>query len=419
MNKLLTIAVREFLATVRTRAFIFSVVLMPVLIVGSIYGGQWVEQAARHEQQPTRRLVVVDRAGGVLENLRWQVEAHNQERPNQQFELEEVPAADQDEDALTQALSARVRQEDLYGYVIITPDAVSGAGGCVLARKDNQLQLGQRIERWLSEAVIAARLREARLDPLQIHALRRQDIPIRELDAKTGAPVTENSMARMLTPFAFMFLLFMGTFGISQGLLTTLIEEKSSRVIEVLLSAVSPTQLLAGKILGMAAVGLLLLGVWGSVGMSSAQRYGVSELVTGYRLVIALLYFLPGFLLISALLAAVGSACNELREAQSMVFPLSLLTIIPMIFWFYIAEHPASLFSLVLSYIPPITPFVMILRICSDPDTPLWQVASTLALLWGSVVVMIWAAGKVFRVGVLMYGKPPTPAELLRWVRYS
>ena len=419
MNKLLTIAGREFLATVRTRAFIFSVVLMPVLIVGGIYGGQWVEDAARREQQSTRRLVVVDRAGDVLENIRWQVAAHNQERPNQQFELEALPDTGQDEAALITSLSERMRQEDLYGYVLIAPDAVSDTGGCVLARKDNQLQLGQRIERWLSEAVIAARLKAAQLDPAKIRALRQQDIPIRELDAKTAAPVTENNMARIMTPFAFMFLLFMGTFGISQGLLTTLIEEKSSRVIEVLLSAVSPTQLLAGKILGMAAVGLLLLGVWGSVGVSSAQRYGVSELVTGYRLIVTLLYFLPGFLLISALLAAVGSACNELREAQSMVFPLSLLTIIPMIFWFYIAEHPASLFSLVLSYIPPITPFVMVLRICSDPDTPLWQVVSTLALLWCSVLVMIWAAGKIFRVGVLMYGKPPSLRELLRWVRYA
>ena len=216
-----------------------------------------------------------------------------------------------------------------------------------------------------------------------------------------------------------MFLLFMGTFGISQGLLTTLIEEKGSRVVEVLLSAVSPTELLAGKILGLAAVGLLLLGVWGGVGYNSARTYHLTELVTGYRLTIAVLYFIPGFLLISSLLAAIGSACNELRDAQSMVFPLSLLTIIPMVCWFYIAEHPAAAFSLVLSFIPPITPFVMMLRVCSDPDTPVWQIAATLALLWGSVVTAIWAAGRVFRIGVLMYGKPPTPRELLRWVRQS
>jgi len=134
---------------------------------------------------------------------------------------------------------------------------------------------------------------------------------------------------------------------------------------------------------------------------------------------VAVLYFVPGFLLISAILAAIGSACNELKDAQSMVFPLSLLTLIPMLFWFYIVESPNSVISLALSFVPPITPFIMILRICADPDTPAWQIAATLVVLWGSVLVAIWAAGKVFRVGVLMYGKPPSVRELLRWVRYS
>ncbi len=418
MRKILTVAAREFLATVRTKAFLLSVVLMPGLIVGAIYGGEWIEKAARKEQQPLRRVAVVDRAGGVYANMVWQVAAHNAERPNQVFELESVAAGGSDDD-VTADLVARVRGGELYGYIVIPADALDGAGACVLARRDNQLRLGQRLETWVREAVIAARLRAEDLDPQRIHAVRERPVSIENVDARTGGPVSEHTMARFMTPFAFMFLLFMGTFGISQGLLTTLIEEKSSRVVEVLLSAVSPTQLLAGKILGLAAVGLLLLGVWGGVGFNSARTYHLGELVNGYRLAIAVLYFVPGFLLISSLLAAIGSACNELRDAQSMVFPLSILTIIPMVCWFYIAEHPAALFSLVLSYIPPITPFVMMLRVCSDPDTPLWQIVSTLALLWASVAVAIWAAGRVFRIGVLMYGKPPTPRELLRWVRQA
>ena len=419
MRRILTVAGREFLATVRTKAFLLSVVLMPGLILGAIYGGEWIEKAAREEQQPLRRVAVVDYAGGVYPNLLWQVAAHNAERPNQVFELEATTVGTADAAAVTAELTARVRSGELYGFIIIPTDALEGAGACTLARRDNQLQLGRRLETWVREAVIAARLRADDLDPQRIHAVRDRPVAIENVDGRTGGPVSEHTMARFMTPFAFMFLLFMGTFGIRQGLLTTLIEEKGSRVVEVLLSAVSPTELLAGKILGLAAVGLLLLGVWGGVGYNSARTYHLTELVTGYRLTIAVLYFIPGFLLISSLLAAIGSACNELRDAQSMVFPLSLLTIIPMVCWFYIAEHPAAAFSLVLSFIPTITPFVMMLRVCSDPDTPVWQIAATLALLWGSVVTAIWAAGRVFRIGVLMYGKPPTPRELLRWVRQS
>jgi ABC-2 type transport system permease protein len=414
MDKIFAVARREFLATVRTKAFILSVVLMPGLIIGGIFGVDKVHNLSQAETQPVRRLAIVDGTGVVYPELAAQVARYNAEHPNQPFEAQEQPPGTD-----TAALRRQVREGTLYGYVLLDPNAVTGDGGGVLARRDNQLESGRRLEDMIREAVNAVRLRDAGIDPAEVAALRSRPVPIEQWDAKTSAPVATNELARLLTPFAFMLLLFMGTFGIAQGLLTTVIEEKSSRVVEVLLSAVSPVQLMAGKIVGMVLVGFLLLGVWSTVGVLGARTYHVAELVTAYRLILALLYFVPGFLLMSSLLAAIGSACNELKEAQSMVFPLSLITIVPMMFWFFIAENPTSSFSIILSYIPPITPFVMILRICADPDTPLWQIVTTLALLWASVVVAIWAAGKVFRVGVLMYGKPPSVRELLRWVRYS
>jgi ABC-2 type transport system permease protein len=414
MDKILAVARREFLATVRTKAFVLSVVLMPGIILLGIVGTNWAQHLAEQEKMPIRKLAVVDQTGQLYPDLQQQVDKFNNERPNQRFELESVPAADFSEDALR----TRVNTGELYGFLIVAPDAIKADGGCVLARKDKQLELGRRLEQMINEAVAAVRLREAAIDPVEIARLRRP-VPVSEVEAQTGKAVTSNLMARALTPFAFMFLMFIGTFGISQGLLTSLIEEKSNRVIEVLLSAVSPLQLMAGKILGTALVGLMLLVVWGSVGFGSAQQYHVADLVTGQRLAIVAIYFVPGFLLLATLLAAIGSACNELKDAQSMVFPLSLLTIIPMIFWFYIAENPGSAISVILSFIPPITPFIMILRICSDPDTPVWQIVATLGFLWFSVIVALWAAGKVFRVGVLMYGKPPSIRELLRWVRYA
>lgn len=414
MDKIIAVARREFLATVRTKAFILSVVLMPGLIIGGIFGGEWAHRLSKKEWLPVRRLAVVDKTGVVYDDLVAEAEKYNATRPNQPFEFLNVPPDGADPNAFR----ARVQRGDLYGYVIIASDAVDQDGGCVLARRDSQLEAGRQLDDMLSEAIYAVRQREAHLDPAVLARIRRP-VPVQPVDVQTGTAVRSNEMARVLTPFAFMLLLFMGTFGISQGLLTTVIEEKSSRVVEVLLSAVSPVQLMAGKIIGMVLVGFLLLTVWGLVGANAARTYNVGELITGYRMVIALLYFVPGFLLMSALLAAIGSACNELKEAQSMVFPLSLITIVPMIFWFFISENPASVFSLVLSYIPPITPFVMVLRVCADPDTPMWQIISTLALLWASVVVAIWAAAKVFRVGVLMYGKPPSLRELMRWVRHS
>ncbi len=414
MDKIIAVAQREFLATVRTKAFLLSVVLMPGLVVGAMFGGKWVDQYGKQEKRPTRHIAVVDHTGVIYDSLAAQVEEYNRERPNQRFELQRLAPGETDQEELGQ----RVQAGELYGYMVLEADVLDGEGGGILARQDNQLESGRQLERMINEAVVAVRFRRAQLDPTELAHLRRP-VPVRRVEPGTGAEMGDNELARLLTPFAFMFLLFMGTFGISQGLLTALIEEKSSRVVEVLLSALSPAQLLAGKVVGTVLVGFVLMAVWGGVGFASARAYNLTDLVSGYRLLIAGLYFVPGFLLIASLLAAIGSACNELKEAQSMVFPLSLITIVPLIFWFYIAEHPDSLFSLVLSYIPPITPFVMMLRVCADPHTPVWQIVSSLAVLWASVVVAMWAAGKVFRVGVLMYGKPPTPRELLRWVRYT
>jgi len=356
---------------------------------------------------------VLDETGVVYPECATQGERWNLNRPNQRLEPELAPTG-----ADLTALRARVKPEDLYACLQIPADVVDGDGKVQLVRRDSHLETGRRLTDMINEAVAAVRLRERGMDPAELAVLRRP-VRVESIDPQSGHLVTTNDTARYLMPFAFMFLLFMGTFGISQGLLTSLIEEKSSRVIEVLLSAVSPTQLMAGKILGAVLVGAVLLGLWSACGYYGAQRYGALELLSAYRLGVAVLYFVPGFLLISAILAAIGSACNELKDAQSMVFPLSLLTLIPMLFWFYIVESPNSVISLALSFVPPITPFIMILRICADPDTPAWQIAATLVVLWGSVLVAIWAAGKVFRVGVLMYGKPPSVRELLRWVRYS
>lgn len=415
MNKVVAVALREFLATVRTKAFLLSVVLMPALICVGIFGETWAEKASRAETRAVRRLAVVDYTGQFLDAFSAQVNTYNAELPNQPLELLPLPTEEASQDELRQ----RVNRGELYGYVVVYPNALALDGeGCAVARKDNQLQTGRRLERMINEAIFGLRCSAAGFDPAQIVALRRE-VPLRWINVQTGGDVAVHPMIVFMAPFAFMFLLFMGTFGISQGLLTTVIEEKSSRVIEVLLSALSPLQLLAGKIIGMVSVGLLLLLVWGGVGLAFAQRFNAGELVNGYRITMALLYFLPGFLLMSSLLAAIGSACNELKDAQSMTFPVTLTAIVPMVFWYYFAEHPDSMLSLALSFVPPITPFVMILRVCADPRTPVWQVMGTLAVLWLSVFGAMWVAGRVFRTGVLMYGKPPSLRELARWVRQA
>ena len=414
MNRVVTVAVREFVETVKTKAFFFSAILMPILVVGMVFGMQRFTNLTESETIPTRTIAVLDETGAVFAALKAGIDDYNAENPNKPFALDSVDAAATDIAALGEQVSAG----DLYAYVVIPRSAIEGDGGCTLGRKDNRVEVLRLFRNLINDAVEAIRFRNAD-PPVDLEQIRQLQKPVTlsALDVKTGETSSGSDIAQLLTPFAFLFLLFTGTFGISQGLLTSLIEEKSSRVVEVLLSAISPLQLMTGKILGTVAVGVLLLSVWGSLGYAAAQSRGMAYLVSTERLVYAGLYFVPAFLFFASILAAVGSACNTLKEAQSMTFPLSLITIVPMLLWFPISQNPNSLLAIIFSYVPPATPFVMILRVCADPDIPLWQVVTTLALLWACVAVTIWCAAKIFRVGVLMYGKPPSLRELATWIR--
>jgi ABC-2 type transport system permease protein len=201
-------------------------------------------------------------------------------------------------------------------------------------------------------------------------------------------------------------------------LLTSLIEEKSSRVIEVLLSAVSPFQLLAGKLLGLICVGLTSGAVFVavlSVGGSSAGLKAPSAAL----LALFVVYYLLGFVMYASIFAGVGAAFNTMKDAQAVMLPTSLLLALP--FWIApkIVEHPTAAYSVALSIFPPTAPTVMILRVAVLPAPPWLEIAVSLLLLAASVPCIVWAAAKIFRTGVLLYGKPPKLGEILRWVRNS
>ncbi len=417
--KVWQIAWREFLETVRTKAFFLTTILLPAVIIGLIYGSELVMDVASESQKQSRKIAIIDETGVLEAELIKRFAAHNAANPNSTFEV--VDPNTDDPNVLAQQIEAG----ELYAYLELPAGALDFPAdpneptGPLLARKDAQLTATRQVRNVVRQAFAVARLQMADppIDPNAVLAIQASAPGLRSLDVGTGEESTGNMVAQLMTPFAFMFLMFMGTFGISQSLLTSLIEEKSTRVVEVLLSAVSPLQLMAGKILGLVGVGLLLLTIWGATAYLGARSQDMAYLVTEMNLFYALIYFIPGFLMFAALLGGIGAACNTLKEAQSMTFPVSLVTIIPMILWFPLVEHPQSPLSVSLSFVPLITPFVMILRLSADPGTPLWQILATQALLWVTVVAMIWLAAKIFRVGVLMYGKPPTLRELGRWLR--
>jgi ABC-2 type transport system permease protein len=228
-----------------------------------------------------------------------------------------------------------------------------------------------------------------------------------------------HSAARAMGAFVYLFIMFMSMLTPSQMLLTSLIEEKSSRVVEVLLSAVSPLELMAGKILGIVAVGLTTAAVYVAAVVVVAGSTGLLQAPSATLLLLFLAYYLLGFAMYASLFASLGAAFNTLKDAQTVMMPLSFLLVLPLMFWMTIAQHPYGLLAVALSLFPLTAPTVMILRIAVVKTPPWWDIAGSLLMLAGSVPCIVWAAAKIFRTGILLYGKPPKLGEILRWLRSS
>jgi ABC-2 type transport system permease protein len=178
-------------------------------------------------------------------------------------------------------------------------------------------------------------------------------------------------------------------------------------------------QLMLGKILGKGAVGFLILALYSSAGISAMIFFTMAHLLAWQNLIYLLVFFLIAYMIIACLMASIGSAVNDINEAQSLMGPVMMVLIIPMMLWMPILRNPNSMFAQVCSFVPLINPFVMVLRISGSEPIPAWQIPAGIAVGLLTVVFMCWAAAKIFRIGVLMYGKPPNFATLVKWVRMA
>ena len=306
---------------------------------------------------------------------------------------------------------------------MIHPDAVQRRPGeatfgsydlFVPPNQDNRAEIA--IQQSLREAIVSARVRARGFDRAEINDLvsvpRVQSVTVSE-DGERGTVGAFN----FVLPLAFMVLLLMSVLGSGQGLLTTTIEEKSSRVIEVLLSAVSPMQLMAGKLLGHMGISLIGMSLYIALGMLALTSFSLIGLLDPSLIAYLFIFFLLAFFTIGSLMMAMGAAVNELREAQSLMTPLMLILMLPWFLWVPISRDPNSTLSVVVSFLPPLNSFGMILRMASSSPPPAWQIWLSIAIGAVAVVGAVWVAAKIFRIGLLMFGKPPNLATLVRWVR--
>lgn len=266
------------------------------------------------------------------------------------------------------------------------------------------------------------------LDAAAVREVERTYAPIASLNPKKEAgqeSVTNTDIIRQWAPSAFVYLLWVSIFAIAQMLLTNIIEEKSNRIIEVLLSSVTPGELMMGKLLGIAMVGLTMVGSWMfALFTILTWKAGTAAAVTGPLLVVLhssrlipmfAVYFLFGYVIYAATILALGSVCNTLKEAQSYMSIITMMMMVPLMTMTFIPKDPNGPLARILSWIPIYTPFIMMNRVMADP--PWIDLIGTFCLLLVTAAGTLWMAGKVFRIGILRTGQPPKLWEILRWVQ--
>lgn len=239
------------------------------------------------------------------------------------------------------------------------------------------------------------------------------------MKAKAEGNVQSSEIADLLIPLGFMILLWISTFTGGQYLLTSTVEEKTNKIIEVILSGTSPMQLMTGKILGQGAVAMTMLLIYAGMSVGALMKFELGYLVEPTKLILVFPYFLMAFFFIACMMAAIGSAVNEMREAQALMGPVMLIVMLPWLAWMPIVRGPNDPFATIASFIPPMTPFVMALRLGTNQPIPMWQIVATLVIGFAAVFVFIWMTAKIFRIGILMTGKAPNFMTLLRWVRQA
>ena len=429
MQRVLTIAETEFLALVRTKAFIIGILLVPVLMVVFI---TFMNYAEDHVDTTDRHIAVMDGTSVLYDHLARAAADHNttagvgDAKKAPHFLLRKVDLAGRSKEDVTVDLSSQVKDKSLFAFVDLPPDLLDAGEKATYgfyAQTTSARPVTDFVEEAVNEALAERRFAAAGIDQGLVRQLTAQATLTRfglveRTESGEAVPAREvDDLSRIGVPMFVLVLMFMAVMTGAMHLLNAIIEEKMSKISEVLLGSVTPFQLLAGKLLGVVAVSILLTVVYLVGGIYSLISFGRADLIDPAIIGWFFVFMIAAALMFGAVFLAIGSACSDLKDSQSMVQPAMMLIILAYLASFVVMRAPESALSVGLSFFPTITPFAMMLRLVMPPGPPLWQVLASVVLLLATTALIVWAAGRIFRVGLLMQGKPPNLPELLKWIR--
>src|SRR5215213_3611511 len=440
MRKFLSVVKREYIQRVRAKMFIVSTILLPLVM--SLFGV--VPAIILSIETPPMRVAVVDQTGKMYSQIRQSLFNDQQDTDVQnvnaaglrttprrnlsRFVLEEVNTSDQSLDQIRANLDQRLRARELDGYVILPPDFLSRGQAEFFNRNPGDLFSPRVLQSAINRAA-----REQRLIDANVDSKTRQELfrPVELQSVKIGASGGQqqaDSGGGFALVFGIGFVMYLAILMYGQIILGAVIEEKETRIAEILFSSVKPFALMMGKLVGVSLVALTQLAIWG-IAFSAFALFGTGMLAaSGIRASIPsipfshyvyfALFFLLGYFIYATIYALVGSMVTTAQEGGQLAMPIILILVVSFYLFLPVSRSPDSSFSFWVSMLPFSAPVAMLVRIVTQTP-PFWQIALSLLIGFGSVLLIMWFASRIYRVGMLMYGKRASIPEAWRWARQA
>jgi len=437
MKKIIAVVRREFVERVRTRAFLISTIMLPVFIVlMAVLPGLMMSGTDR-----TSRVAVVDASGiGLGQPVSEAMLSEKLiDKPDarSRYNVQVFPASAAELASVRDGLIARTgfsrdKQTDAWdGVLVLTAGTLASGKLEYYGGNVGAVQSMSQLQRTVSNALATVRLGKSGVDA----ALVKKAMASADMDTtkvSDGKLTGQSGKDSFLIAYFMGFILYISILLYGQQTMTSVIEEKTSRIMEVLTSSLTPFQMLLGKVLGVGLAGLTQMAIWGGsvfvvsskgaeigamfgMGAEAAQQSPIPSMPPGL-LVVFLLYFALGFLLYGALYAAIGAMCNTIQETQQYAIFVTVFIIVGFFSVFSLIKDPTGGPGVTMSYIPFFAPFTMPVR-WSMSSVPLLELALSLGLMVVTLLACVWLAARIYRTGILMYGKKPSWRELWRWIR--
>jgi ABC-2 type transport system permease protein len=426
-KKVLAVIRREYVERIRTKAFWIGTLLVPIFFLGYIA----VNIAAFKKTGGERRIAVVDLTGNFFPALQKDL-ADREAKLNRGTErgqgihwaLELRPVSGTLE-ATKESLRGEVLKKKINGYLILDPRLLENSQAEYYSVTVSEFVAMSQLERAINHVLLKDKIARRGLPPdLSTDLEKRVDLKTLKVTEKG---TTEEKGAGIFAAMIFMVLMYTTFFMYGFQNLRGVIEEKTSRIVEVIIASVRPTELMLGKIVGIGMVGLTQYLIWSVIAMNLSLPVVASAMVSGdmgvptiplSMIVYFVVFFLFGYFLYASIYTAIGAPFNTDQEAQQLAMIPGIFMVGCWAFYPAVLNNPNGGVSVLVSLFPLTAPLMMFLR-TAVAEPPFWQVLLSLGILALSTLAIAWAAGRIYRVGILMYGKKPTIPEIVRWVRYT